>query len=164
MLRIIKILLVLSVAMFGLLGVIGNLTDWEGTIGALAATTSMSTFEGGAESWRATNNTAIITAGALYIVVLKGLFALLCFAGTWKMWGAYNNDSASFAKAKTYALAGCGVAMFMLFTGWIVIAETWFELWRSEALREAALGAAFRYFAMIGLIALFVTMPDGDVA
>ena len=48
----------------------------------------------------------------------------------------------------------------MLFSGWIVIAETWFELWRSEVMREAALDAAFRYCGMIGLIALFVGMHD----
>ncbi len=160
MLRILKILLVLSVAMFGLLGVIGNLTDWGGTTGALAATTSMSTFDGGVENWRATSSPALITAGALYIVSLKCVFALLCFLGAWNMWGARTSDAATFANAKTYALAGCAVALFMLFTGWIVIAETWFELWRSDALRDAALGAAFRYFAMIGIISLFVGMPD----
>lgn len=156
MLRIMKILLVLSVAVFGLLGAIGNLTDWGGTTGALAATTSMSTIEGGAERWRATSNTALITAGALYIVSLKIVFALLSFVGAWQMWVARGGDAATFASAKTYALAGCAVAMFMLFTGWIVIAETWFELWRSDVLRDAALGAAFRYFAMIGIIALFI--------
>ena len=76
------------------------------------------------------------------------------------MWTARAGDAAAFSKAKTYALAGCAVAIFMLFTGWIVIAETWFELWRSEVLREAALDAAFRYCGMIGLIALFVGMRD----
>ena len=160
MLRIMKILLVLSVAIFGLLGVIGNLTDWNGTTGALAATTSMATFEGGTENWRATNNAAIITAGALYIVVLKTVFSALCFVGAWKMWRARSADRASFGAAKTYALAGCAVAMFMLFTGWIVIAETWFELWRSDTLGVGALSAAFRYFTMIGIIALFVGTPD----
>ena len=160
MLRNLKILLILSVAIWGLLGVFGNILDWGGTTGAVSVATSMSTFDGGADDWRATSNPAIILAGALSIVLLKSFTAILCLTGAWRMWTARAADAAVFAKAKTYALAGCAVAIFMLFFGWIVIAETWFELWRSEAMREAALDAAFRYCGMIGVIALFVGMPD----
>jgi predicted small integral membrane protein len=162
MLRILKIILVLSVAAWGLVGVFGNILDWNGTTEAVGAATSMATFEGGADDWRATSNLAIILAGALFIVSFKSACAILCLAGAWQMWTARAGDAAAFAKAKTLALAGCAVAIFMLFFGWIVIAESWFELWRSEAMREAALDAAFRYCGIIGLIALFVGMHDGE--
>ena len=155
MLRIMKILLILSVAVFGLVGAFGNIDDWAGTKGAVAATTSMATFEGGA-SWRATSNPAVILTGAVLIPLFKTLGGLLCLAGAWRMWSARAADAAAFAKAKTLALAGCMVLVFMLFAGWIVIAETWFELWRSDALRGPALDAAFRYAGFIGLIALIV--------
>jgi len=160
MLRIMKILLVLSVAMFGLLGAFGNIADWSGTTGAVAATTSMATFEGGADSWRATTNPAVILAGALFIPIFKTIGGLLCLAGAWRMWAARAGDAAVFAKAKTFALTGCAVMIFMLFSGWIVIAETWFELWRSDVMREPVLGSAFRYGGMIALIALFVGTRD----
>ncbi len=156
MLRIMKIILILSVAMWGVFGVLGNIVDWGGTTGAVGATTSMATFEGGADDWRATSNPAVIMAGAIFIVLLKSATALLCFAGAWKMWTTRAEDRAVFGQAKTYALTGCAIAVFMLFFGWIVIAESWFELWRSELLREAALGSAFRYAGMIALIGLFV--------
>ncbi|MEH6700871.1 DUF2165 domain-containing protein [Parasphingorhabdus sp.] len=160
MLRILKILLIVSVGTWAVLGAFGNILDWNGTTGAVAATTSMSTFDGGADDWRATSNPAIVLAGALAIILLKSASAILCLTGAWQMWTARGADTVAFSQAKTYALAGCGVAIFMLFSGWIVIAETWFELWRSEVLREAALDAAFRYCGMIGLIALFVGMRD----
>ena len=48
MLRIIKIALVLSVALWAILGARGNIADWKGTVGAVAAVTSMATFPGGA--------------------------------------------------------------------------------------------------------------------
>jgi predicted small integral membrane protein len=73
-----------------------------------------------------------------------------------------SHDAAAFQKAKAIALTGCAVAMFMLFAGWIVIAETWFEAWRSDLLREQALQSAFRYCGMIGVIALFVGMQDEE--
>ena len=156
MLRITKIALVLSIAMWALLGALGNIVDWAGTTGAVAATTSMSTFDLVPASTRATSNPLVVLLGALFITLLKISTGALCLFGAWKMWAARAADAAAFARAKTFALTGCGVAMFMLFAGWIVIAETWFELWRSPAMLEPVLGSAFRYCGTIGVIALFV--------
>ena len=48
----------------------------------------------------------------------------------------------------------------MLFTGFIVIAESWFELWRSDVMRGPVLDSAFRYGGMIALIAVFVAVKE----
>jgi predicted small integral membrane protein len=160
MLRITKILLAASVALWGLLGAFGNVANWAATTGAVAAVTSMSTFPGGAERWQATSNPAVILAGALFILLGKLVAGLLCAAGAWRMWVAREEDAATFGKPKTLVLSGCAVAMFMLFVGFSVIGEGWFELWRSDALREQAGEPAFRYGAMIALIGLFVGMRD----
>ena len=160
MLRIMKILLVLSVAMWGLLGAFGNVTQWSETTGAVAIVTSMSTFAGGAARWQATTNPAIIVAGALFITLFKIVAGLFCVAGAWRMWAARADDAANFAKAKAFALVGCAVAIFGLFSGWIVIGEGWFEFWRSDMMREQAGETAFRYGGMIALIALFVGTRD----
>lgn len=154
--RILKIMLVLTVAAWGFLGAFGNLIDWEGTTGAVSAATSMSTFEETTARWKATTNPGIILAGALFIVLSKLIAAILCTAGALRMWGARRADSVAFHAAKGAALAGCAVAVFMLFGGFIVIAETWFEMWRSDAMRDISLQSAFRYAGMITLIALFV--------
>lgn len=156
MLRATKILLVLSVAMWALLGALGNVVDWQGTTGAVQSATSMSTFDPVPASARATSNTLIILLGALFITLFKLLTGVLCLFGAWQMWLARAADSKSFAQAKNWALTGCGVALFMLFAGFIVIAETWFELWRSPVMLDPVLGSAFRYFGTIGVIALFV--------
>jgi len=156
LLRIIKILLILSIAAWALVGALGNLVDWAGTMGAVEAATSMSTFDSAPTSGRATTNGAVILLGALFIVLLKLTTGGLCLFGAWQMWGARGGDVVDFSKAKSLALGGCGVAMFMLFAGWIVIAETWFEMWRSPAMLEPVLGSAFRYCGMIGVMALFV--------
>lgn len=160
MLRIMKILLVLSVAMWGLLGAFGNIAGWTGTTGAVAAVTSMSTFTGGAVRWQATTNPAVIVAGALFITLFKIVAGLYCVAGAWRMWVARSSDAAKFSEAKTFALVGCAVAIFGLFSGWIVIGEGWFEFWRSDMMREQAGETAFRYGGMIALIALFIGIRD----
>lgn len=156
MLRKTKILLVATVALWGLLGAFGNLGDWDETMGAVSAVTSMASFEGGAESWKATTNPAVIWLGALFIMLSKFAVGVLCSMGAWRMWQAQGGDAAGFATAKEIALAGCAVAVIMLFGGFIVIAESWFELWRSDGFGGEVLQAAFRYGGFIALIALFV--------
>jgi predicted small integral membrane protein len=84
---------------------------------------------------------------------------ILCVVGAGRMWQSRNGSVADFSAAKGVALAGCGIAVIMLFGGFIVIAESWFELWRSEAM-GAVLSAAVRYGSMIALIAIFVAVPD----
>jgi len=160
MLRITKIMLIATVALFLLMGAFFNVHDWSGTTGAVAATTSMATFEGGAEDWRATSSPVVIWMGALFITLSKATAGVLCLIGALRMWAARKGDASAFATAKEFALSGCAVAMLLLFGGWIVIAETWFELWRSDAMRDAALQTAFRYGGMITLIALFVGNRD----
>ncbi|GJL92350.1 DUF2165 family protein [Hyphococcus sp.] len=156
MLRMLKILLVLSVAAWGLIGGFMNILHWPETTGSVAAVTSMATFEGGPESWRATSNPIVILLGALFITISKLTGGLLCAIGAMKMFGARNGGAAAFGHAKQTALAGCAVIIFMLFGGFIVIAEGWFDLWRSDVMRAPALGSAFRYCAIIALFALFV--------
>ena len=156
MLRITKVLLVLSVALWGFLGALGNIEDWKGTTGAIAAVASMSTFPGGGERWQATTNPLVITAAAVSIVLFKVATAGLCLVGAWRMWTHRKSDTQIFGEAKKLALAGCAIAVLGLFSGWIVIGEGWFEFWRSDAFREPAGGSAFRYGGFIALIALMV--------
>jgi len=159
-LRMTKIALILAVAAWGLVGGLLNVINWQGTLSSVLAATSMSTFDGGADSWQATSNSLLMWLGALFIAVSKAVSCGLCLAGAYRMWAARGADCAAFDGAKELALAGCGVALFMLFTGFIVAAESWFEMWRSEVLRVIALQSAFRYGGMIALIALFVAMPE----
>ena len=159
MIRIVKIGLIVTVVLWGLFGALGNILNWDETLGSVAAVSSMGTFEGGAESWQATSSPLVIWLGALFIMLSKLSAGILCAVGAGRMWQSRNAGAVDFAAAKRIALAGCGIAVIMLFGGFIVIAESWFELWRSEAL-GAVLTAAVRYASMIALIAIFVAMPD----
>ena len=160
MLRIVKIGLVLSVVLWSFVGAFNNVVSWEVTLQAVTAATSMVTFEGGAESWQATSSSALVWMGALFIVLSKITAGILCLIGAQRMWQARAKDDVAFSASKEYALAGCAVAIIMLFGGFVVVAESWFELWRSDALRGPVLDSAFRYGGMIGLIALLVASKD----
>lgn len=161
MLRIVKIMLVSSVVVWGLVGGVFNILHWSETTGSVGAVTSMSTWNSETAHWQATSSPILLWLGATFIMSSKLIATGLCGAGAVRMWQARKADAPAFAAAKTLAIAGCGVAMFMLFFGFIVIAESWYELWRSEVMLAPVLGSAFRYGAMITLIALFVS-ADND--
>ena len=159
MIRIVKIGLIITVVFWGLFGALGNVLHWDETLGSVAAVTSMVTIEGGAESWQATSNPLVMWLGALFIMLSKLSASVLCMMGAGRMWQSRKGSAADFSAAKSIALAGCGIAVIMLFGGFIVIAESWFELWRSETM-GAVLSAAVRYGSMIALIGLFVAARD----
>lgn len=160
MLRLTKILLVLAVAAWGFNGALHNILDWGATLGAVGAVTSMVTIEGGADKWQSVSHPILTWLGALFICGSKILTALLCTAGAFSMWQARKATDLAFGESKRAALAGCGVAMFMLFGGFVVVADGFFEVWNSPVMRDPVLGSAFRYGAMITLIALFVGATD----
>jgi len=160
MLKKVKSIMMLTVALWGLVGAHHNAVDWNGTLGAVGAVTSMATIEGGTSGWQATSNPFLIWGGAIFILMSKLVAAVLCGIGGMRMWLAKSSDNTAYYLARNMALAGCGVALIMLFGGFIVIAESWFELWRSESMLGPVLQSSFRYGGMIGLIALFVASKD----
>lgn len=160
MLKKVKSILILTVALWGVVGAIHNLVDWQGTLGAISTATSMALVPEGASSWQATSNPLVIWTGALFVLLSKLSTGMLCSIGAAGMWRASSSDNAAYCQAKNVALTGCAVAIIMLFGGFIVIAESWFELWRAESMLAPVLQSAFRYGGMIGLIALFVAATD----
>ena len=65
----------------------------------------------------------------------------------------------TFNQSKSLALVGCSIMLAMLFGGFIVAAETYFQLWQTD-LGNLALPMAFRYIGCIALIAIFVQQSD----
>ena len=161
-LRLTKICLVLAVAGWGVSGALGNLLDWAGTVGSVEAVSTMARFEGGSSDWRATQNPLIVYGGAIFIVAFKTACGLLCAVGAVQMWRSRRDDGGSFSASKQMAIAGCLIAVFGLFFGWIVVGEGWFEFWRDPGFGglEGAGLAAFRYGGFIGLIALLVAQDE----
>ncbi|MEQ8263976.1 DUF2165 family protein [Pseudohaliea sp.] len=159
MLRGTQIALIAAVCLWGLFSALGNILDWQGTLGAVTTVATMSTWEGGGRDWRAIGSPVFISTASSGIVAFKLLSALLCGLGATRMVRERGAPVEGFAAAKATALSGCGVAMLGLFLGWIVLGEQWFELWRSPELGAAG-DAAFRYGGFIGIIALFVAMGD----
>jgi len=157
-LRYIKILLSMSVAAWGIVAGTMNLVYYNHR--GVSMVMSMQ----GEDSVRATSTPALFAIGYAFIYLGKFATGIACSLGTYQLWQARNASLAEFAKAKTATLVGCGIALFMLFFGFIVIAGSYFNPGPSVS-RELPL--AFHQFAVfymtgIGIVALFISSREPE--
>ena len=161
MVRLAKILLIVLVALWGLIGAAGNLSHLHIAYAAVESVTLMPTFPvDAAPPWR-TASPIVVWAGVALIVAGKLAALACCGIGAVMMIKRRGADSASFQNAKRYGLLGCGLAVAMLFGGFIVIGETLYAMFRHPEHAQAA-AAAFRYGGFIALIMIFVGQRDGE--
>ncbi len=165
MTRHLKILFAAIVAYWGLVGVIGNLASLGVAYDYVEMVTSMSgVFEEGrpAPPWR-TSHPIVVSAGVALIVLGKLGALVFCSVGVVRMIRARHADDRAFAAAKSWAVVGCGLAVAMLFGGFVVVGETMYLMWVNPDGEHAAAGA-WRYGGFIALIMLFIAQaePDGS--
>ena len=157
--RLVKIFLVLSVGLWGLIGAVGNLSGLPETYTAVEQVTTMSGVpDGVGPPWR-TDNAAVVWLGVV-VIVLGKLAALAGGVGGVHMLKHVKSSADEFAKSKTWAVAGCSMAFALMFFSFTVVAESAFFMFFSP---EAGAGAlAFRFSGSFALIALFVAQPEPD--
>ena len=159
-LRITKMVLILLVSLWGLIGGIHNVFHAGAGFDAVAAVVSPDlTKMPGLAEWQTIESPLLIWMAWAVIPLAKLGGAALCLSGAYFMWRSRSLDTVSFQNSKSLALAGCGIILAMLFGGFIVSAETYFLVWQSE-LGGAVLPIAFRYIGCIGVVAIFVQQRE----
>ena len=162
MIRSLKILLTLFVAYWGLVGVMGNLLSLDITYQYVEMVTSFTGIppKEGAEfpPWQ-TTNPIVVSLGVLLIISGKIGAFIFGSLGAYKMIKAYKASAEVFAQAKQYAMFGCGLAVVMLFGGFIVIGETMFLMWANPDGASAA-QSAWRYGGFMALIMIFLGQKE----
>jgi|LWDU01.1.fsa_nt_gi predicted small integral membrane protein len=78
------------------------------------------------------------------------------------MWKRRKAAARDFNAAKGLALLGCCISMVMLYGGFMIVAENYFLLWKTEV-GAVALPQAFRYLASIAVLAIFVQQADHEL-
>lgn len=160
MVRYIKILLALAVALWGLLGGLANLANYEEGRQSVQSVVSMETLPESAVADRTSSpNPMMVTAGFAFIWVFKLIGGVLCLVGAARMWSTRSpTDTAKFERAKRWAISGCGVLLFMLFFGFSLIAVGPFKLYLSPLVSAVELAALFA--AQIGIVMLFLNQKE----
>jgi len=157
--RILKILLVLSIAGFGIAGFMSNMVDYTATREQVKQVLEMAPGTPGIE-WRSIHTEIAIDIGFALIYMTKLVMAFLCLICSFQMIKNINSDTETFQAAKHLGIVACAVGVIMFFIGFIVFTETYFEYWRVPILGVATHDFAFSYITMLSLFFIILAQKD----
>lgn len=159
--RVSKCALLFAVGLFYLLVVFNNLTDYNSNYQFVHHVLMMdSTFPGNAGMWRAMNPTWIHHAFFDSIICWEILTAVLVVAGAVKMAGKLRASAAEFNVAKRLGVAALTLSLLMWLVAFLSVGAEWFLMWQSRTWNGQE--AAGRMFNVIGLLLIYVAIPDGE--
>ena len=160
-LRIAKLALVCAVAIFYSLVVLNNTTDYDSNFQFVRHVMMMdSTFPRNHVMWRAVNTPALHTAFYLSIILWEIATTLLCWWGALQLGRALRGTPAAFQAAKKWAIAGLTLSMLIWLAAFLSVGGEWFLMWQSKTWNGNE--AAFRMFTVIGVVLVFLSMPEQD--
>jgi len=162
-LRLTKIALLSSVALYYTLIVFNNLTDYASNFQFVRHVLLMdTTFPDNRGMWRALHSPAWHALFYRTIIVWEIFTMLLCWWGVFRMVGALRESASSFHRAAGAGIMGltCGLVMWLV--AFLAIGGEWFMMWQSHTWNGQE--AAFRMFAVLGLVLLVLIQPESREA
>jgi predicted small integral membrane protein len=159
--RISKILLVASVALFALLVGIDNMLDYEPNFEAVRHILSMDTIPGDSPLlWRAVTDENLQRLGYSLIIATEIVSGLILTKGAADLYRALPRDGRSFDRSKEFATIGLVTLLILYYFGFMVVGGEWFQMWRSAHWNEQE--GAFRFIGCIGLILIYLRQTDAE--
>jgi predicted small integral membrane protein len=95
------------------------------------------------------------------IVLGEALTAALFAWGVVELLHARKYKARAFHQAKRFVYAGAGCAFLIWFVGFTAVGGEWFAMWQSQIWNGQQ--AAFRTFASILLVSIFIALPDCEL-
>jgi predicted small integral membrane protein len=159
-LRACKVVLVFSVAIFYTFVVLNNTTDYNSNYQFVRHVLMMdSTFPGNHGMWRAINSPAIQTAFYIAIIAWEAVAMILSWWGGARMAAAVGSAEA-FGRAKNLAIVALTLSLLLWSVAFLSVGGEWFLMWQSKSWNGQ--DAAFRMFAVNGIVLLLVAMKDEE--
>ena len=161
MIRYLKCVLMLLVAFWALTALVTSLGGIPHTYKAVHDITVMPMFKPGEGPPFATENPLVIWLGVALIVLGKVATLVPSSMGAVAMFRAVRLDRDGFQRSKQWGIVGCGVGLAWLFLGFATIGENLFFMFL-DPIGAGAAAAAFRYAGLLGIIMIFVAMPEQE--
>ena len=158
--RVIKILLAVSVALFCLFYALQNIVNLQAAHGFVAYVTSMADHGAYPAHFGPAITAPALTWTMLFIIIALELLAgFLAAKGADDLFAARGASAEEFNAAKSFALAGCGVALLVWFGLFSAIAGTYFQMWQTEAGLNALRDASV-FSMQNGIVLLVLALKD----
>ncbi len=151
--RISRIALVATVALFFTLVAIGNVTDYGSNFTFVQHVLAMdTTFKSPALMWRAIENPTFHHVAYVGIIAWEIATAILLWVGVARLWGARSAPRRQFQGARGPAVLGLTAGFLLYGAGFIGIGGEWFAMWQSQTWNGQRSAAIF--LLLIGLALL----------
>ena len=100
---------------------------------------------------------------SLYVSIITWEFitATLCWWGVTRLLQARKGSAAFFQKSKSLAIGALTFGCLMWFVAFMSVGAEWFLMWQSRTWNGQE--AAFRMFAILGIVLIYLAMPDPDL-
>ena len=157
--RLAKSLLVAAVALYMGIVTFNNVTDYGSNLAFVQHVLSMdTTFPGNRLLWRALPSSAVHHGFYACIIAWEAATTLALAWAAMGLWRARSADAASRARAKSLAACALVSNLLLWFVAFLTVGGEWFAMWQSQAWNGQS--AAFRMFACVGLVLLYVRLPE----
>ncbi len=162
-LRLAKVAMVASLALFACLVTFNNITDYGSNFAFVQHVLSMdTTFPGNALTWRAIGVPTLWHAAYWLIIFGEALTCAAYTIGTVALLRDVRASGAEFNRSKRSVFVGTGLGFLVWFLGFMVIGGEWFAMWQSQTWNGQ--DAAFRFYVALLGVGIFVGQADGDLA
>lgn len=161
--RLAKILLILSAGVFCLLVGYNNIVDYGSNFMFVQHVLTMDTTfpDNALRASRALSNPQLHHLAYWLIIAAEIAIGLICVAGALRLVPVLRGPAAAFNDAKTFAIIGLAAGVGFWFMGFLVVGGEWFQMWQSQIWNGQE--PAFRFIGSIGLIMIFVAMDDREL-
>jgi predicted small integral membrane protein len=159
--RTAKVLLLAGIALFYTLVILNNVTDFDSNYQFVRHTLTMdTTLPGNHGMGRAIHSPAIHLAFYLSIIAWEMATAILLWWGAVRLLGALRRPASAFNAAKGVPVAALTLSLSMWLVAFLAVGGEWFLMWQSPTWNGQQ--AAFRMFAVAGIVLLIVLQPDTE--
>ena len=106
------------------------------------------------------NSAAAQTAFYVGIIAWQAVTMTLCWWGGWRLARAWRLSAQEFGRAKQLAIVRLTSSLIKWLVVFLSVGGEWFLMWQSKDWNGQ--DAAFRMFTVVGIVLLFVALPESD--
>jgi predicted small integral membrane protein len=161
-LRLAKVAVVASLALFADLVAFDNVIDYGANYEFVRHVLSMdTTFPTNTLRWRAITDPALWHAAYALIILGEALTGAAYTIGCVALLRSLGSPAAAFNRSKRFAYVATAIGFLVWFFGFMVIGGEWFSMWQSPAWNGQE--AAFRFYVAVLGAGIFIALEDRDL-
>ena len=161
--RIVKIMMIASLALFAFLVTFDNVTDYDANFQFVRHVLSMdTTFPDNPLTYRAITNPLLWHLGYGVIIFGESLTCAAFTVAVVQLTRSLRSNAARFRRSKRFVFVGAGFGFLVWFFGFMVIGGEWFAMWQSQLWNSQQ--AAFRFYVTLLGVLIFVNQEDPELS